>query len=75
MADKSEITLYLHGDTDKALMLSEKPDVNMNRHKFFLPKSQVEEVRRSTTMGVTAITLAVPDWLIRKHGLENLVDE
>jgi hypothetical protein len=83
-----EITLFLHSETDKAWMVNESPlHGKPPTPHIWLPKSQCTEVRRSSVphpnagKGVVApgaklgtnITLDVPEWLIAKNDLEDLV--
>jgi hypothetical protein len=84
--EKHEITLFLHMETDKAVMVSDNPMRHAGRN-IWLPKSQCDEVRRTTvphpgagnghlapdaSLG-TNITLDVPMWLIEQNDLEELV--
>lgn len=83
-----EITLFLHTETDKAWMVNQSPlHGRPPTPHVWLPKSQCVEVRRSIVrhpgagtgalapdaiLG-THITLDVPEWLIEKNDLEDLV--
>ena len=73
-----EIALFLHAETDAAWLVSQSPVRNdASTTCVWLPKSQCEEVNRSTrasgsTSGIS-IRLNVPLWLIEKNDMEDLV--
>ncbi len=63
-----EVNLNFHGETDKAIKVSEGVKDSEGKLKFiWLPKSQIEyEERKDGTVDVT-----LPDWLYEKSELSS----
>lgn len=64
MGDKTEATVILHSETEKALLVSETEDGK----KIWLPKSQIE-VLKMTSGEFDVIEISLPEWLAQKSGL------
>ena len=56
-----ELTLYIHHQTDKAYLVSER---NVRDDAFWLPKSEILEFLRN---GKT-VNIAIPRWLAEANG-------
>jgi hypothetical protein len=65
--DKIEVSLIWHGETDKAIKVSEGvKDAEGNISYTWLPKSQITYERRKDS-----VEIEMPEWLYEKSGLSS----
>lgn len=63
--EKTEMTLYLHKDVEKAWLVSQnKKEIDAK----WLPKSQCEVVERREGKHPIEMNIIVPDWLLVEKG-------